>query len=201
MTQSSQQDFSRRSDRATWRPFVGQLLDVAGGAFEPAITEYRDNTGEVEDRSLENLLKWAASKGVVVPGYVRIIPYPRDQPLIHRGKRVPAKYFTFRPRSREDRIYWNKADDPIASVFNHKFNAVIVNIDASVLDRNEEFLHVLAHEVYEISQLKDCLEPRKAGLSAVEVYELIEPSPTLKNLHWEAWDHADSVIKRLRDKS
>ena len=200
MTEPSD-SYTRRSDRTTWRPFVAQVLDIAGGAFQPEITEYRDNSGEVRDRSLESLLRWAASKGVVLPEYLRIVPYPRDQPLMHRGRRVPAKYFTFRPRSREDRIYWSKADDPIASVFNRKFNAVIVNIDASVLDRDEEFLHVVAHEVYEISRLKEYLEPREAGLSAIEVYHLIEPSPTLKNLHWEAWDHADSVIKRLRSQS
>ena len=201
MTQPSQDNIPRRSERATWRPFVGQVLDIIGGAFEPEIEEYRANTGEVGDRSLENLLRWAASRGVVLPEYVRIIPLPRDVTLTHRGRRVPAKYFTFRPRSREDRIYWNKADDPIASVFSRKFNAVIVNTDATVLDRDEEFLHVLAHEVYEISRLKEYLEPREAGLLAVEVYELIEPLPTLKNLHWEAWDYADSVIKRLRNKS
>ena len=86
-------------------------------------------------------------------------------------------------------------------MFSRDFNAVVVNTDASVLDRDEEFLHVLAHEVYEISRLKEYLAPREAGLLAVEVYSLIEPLPTLKNLHWEAWDYADSVIKRLRGKS
>lgn len=201
MAESSQQDSSRRSERATWRPFVGQILDITGGAFEPEITEYRDNTGDVGDRSLENLLKWAASKGIVLPAYVLVIPYPRDVTLMHRGRRVPAKYFTFRPKSRGDRIYWNNWEDPTASVFSRDFNAVVVNTDASVLDRDEEFLHVLAHEVYEISRLKEYLAPREAGLLAVEVYSLIEPLPTLKNLHWEAWDYADSVIKRLRGKS
>ena len=100
----SQDNAARRSDRATWRPFVGQVLDIAGGAFQPEITEYRENTGEVRDRSLETLLKWAASKGVVLPEYVRIITYPRDTPLMDRGRRVPAKYFTYRALSREDRI-------------------------------------------------------------------------------------------------
>jgi len=158
MTEPSKDNGYRRSERATWRPFVGQVLEIAGGAFQPEITEYRENTGEVRDRSLENLLKWAASKGVVLPEYVRIIPYPRDTPLMDRGTRVPAKYFTYRALSREDRIYWNKADVPMASVLSRELNAVIVNIDASVLDRDEEFLHVLAHEVYEISRLKEYLE-------------------------------------------
>lgn len=102
-----------------------------------------------------------------------VIPYPADTPLMDRGRRVPAKYFTYRALSREDRIYWNKADDPMANVFSPEFNAVIVNIDASVLDRDEEFLHVLAHEVYEISRLKEYLEPQEAGLSAIEMYDLI----------------------------
>jgi hypothetical protein len=89
--------------------------------------------------------------------------------LMDRGTRVPAKYFTYRALSREDRIYWNKADDPMASVLCRELNAVIMNIDASVLDRDEEFLHVLAHEVYEISRLKEYMEPREAGLSAIGV--------------------------------
>ena len=89
----------------------------------------------------------------------------------------------------------------MASVFSRELNAVIVNIDASVLDRDEEFLHVLAHEVYEISRLKEYLEPREAGLPAVEMYDLIQASPELKNLHSEAWDYADSVVQQLRNQS
>jgi len=89
----------------------------------------------------------------------------------------------------------------MASVFSREVNAVIVNIDSSVLDRDEEFLHVLAHEVYEISRLKEYLEPREAGLSAIEVYDLIQASPDLKNLHSEAWDYADSVVQQLRNQS
>ena len=71
MTESPQESDSRRSQRITWRPFVGEYLDICGGAFTPEITEYRDNTGEVTDRSLEGLIHWAASKGVVVPDYIR----------------------------------------------------------------------------------------------------------------------------------
>ena len=101
----SQDNAARRSDRATWRPFVGQVLDgtsLVGPSSR--ITEYRD-TGEVRDRSLETLLgNGPASKGVVLPEYVRIITYPRDTPLMDRGRRVPAKYFTYRALSREDRI-------------------------------------------------------------------------------------------------
>ncbi len=89
----------------------------------------------------------------------------------------------------------------MASVFSRDFNAVIVNIDASILDRDEEFLHVLAHEVYEISRLKDHMELKEAGLSAIELYDLIQASPDLKNLHSEAWDYADSVIQHLRNRS
>lgn len=200
MTEPSQDIVPRRSERATWRPFVGQVLDITGGAFEPEITEYRDNTGEVGDRTLKNLLRWAAAKGVMLPRYVRLSPYPAEIPVMHKGKRVPAKYFSYRPESGEDRIYWNNPLDPAASVFSREFNAVVVNMDASILDRDEEFLHVLAHEVYEISRLKEYLEPAEDGLSAIEVYNLIEPLPTLKNLHWEAWDYADSVIEQLRRK-
>ncbi len=199
MTHGPPQYPPRRSASATWRPFVGQILDVAGGAFEPEIREYRENSGEIRERTVQNLLRWAASKGVVVPEFVRVIPYPPDVPLMHRGKRVPAKYFSYRPRLPEDRIHWCSADDPMASVCSPERNAVVVNIDATVLGRDEEFLHVLAHEVYEISRLKEYLQRAKNGLSVVEVYNLIEPSPALKNLHWEAWDYADSVVKRFRE--
>ena len=151
-------------------------------------------------RTVENLLRWAASKGVILPEYVQVIPFPPDIPVMHRGRRVPAKYFSYRPQSRDDRIYWNDSDAWAASAFSRDFNAVVVNLDARVLDRDEEFLHVLAHEVYEISRLKEYLEPVSYGRPAVEAYNLIEPLPTLKNLHWEAWDYADSVIERLRSE-
>jgi hypothetical protein len=201
MTLPSQQHDANRSGHATWRPFAGEVLDIVGGAFEPEIKDYRDNTGEIGDRSLQSLLVWTAPKGVVVPEYMRIIPYPPDVPLMHKGKPVPAKYFNYRPRSEVDRIYWNNAHDRLASIVDPDFNAVVVNIDSRVLDRDEEFLHVIAHEVYEISQLKKYIESGDTGLSAIEVYNLIEPLATLKNLHWEAWDYADSIVTRLRENS
>ena len=157
MTHGSHENPARQSGRATWRPFVGQVLEVAGGAFEPEIREYRENTGEVVERTLENLLRWAASKGVVVPDFMRVVPFPPDVLLTHQGRRVPAKYFSYRPPSPEDKIYWSKVDNPLASVCSPEFSAVIVNMDATVLDRDEEFLHVLAHEVYEVSRLKEYL--------------------------------------------
>ena len=54
---------------------------------------------------------------------------------------------------------------------------------------------------HEISRLKECSEPREGGLPAVEMYDLIQASPDLKNLHSEAWDYADSVVQQLRNQS
>ena len=172
MTHGPPQYPPRRSARATWRPFVGQILDVAGGAFEPEIREYRENTGDVGERTARESAPLGGFEGRSSAGLHASVPYPHGVPLMHRGNRVPAKYFSYRPRSPEDRIHWCSADNPVASVCSPEFNAVVVNIDATVLDRDEEFLHVLAHEVYEVSQLKEFLQAREAGLSAVEVYNL-----------------------------
>jgi hypothetical protein len=65
-----------------------------------------------------------------------------------------------------------------------------------------QFLHVLAHEIYEVSHLKERFDAAgHDGLSAAEVYNLIEPSPTMQNLHWHAWEYADSVIMGLRGEA
>lgn len=174
-------------------------FSVSGAGVRSRLAHYRDNTGEVADRSLEVLLKWAESKGVIVPGYARIVPVEVDGTfrLRRNGKPVDAKYFEAKEVPDGERIYWSDAN-PLRSILDREFGAVIIYISHEIMENDERFLHVLAHEVYELAELKTIFDNSSGSLPVARFYELTEPLATVRNLHWTAWEHADSLIERLR---
>ncbi len=74
----------------------GETLHISGSAAATRITTYRPNKGGPRDRSLVSLLGWAASKGVLTPGYVQVIPVDADVSLTKGSRPVDAKYFEAR---------------------------------------------------------------------------------------------------------
>jgi hypothetical protein len=171
---------------------------IIGAAADPAITVYRENTGEIKDRSLPSLLDWAASKGVVVPEYMLILPVDLELKDT-AGIAVPAKYCEIRYLVGNERIFSRNPADPYNSIVSPVHDKVVVNVRQQVLANDEEWWHVLAHEVYEVSELKKCFdESEEHSKSATTMYYLTARSPTLKNLHWDAWEYADKILFELR---
>jgi hypothetical protein len=145
---------------------------------------------------------WAASKGVRVPDYCVVIAYPECEEILHRGKVVPAKYVSFSSVRPNDTVYWHNPNVPDRSVVNPEFGKVVVNIDPRIMQNDEEFLHVLAHEVREIELVEQHLaETGEAGVSGETFFFLVEPSASLKNnAHWSAWEFADTLVEDDRKK-
>jgi hypothetical protein len=180
-------------------PSSAPAFNVSGAGVRSRLTHYRDNTGELTDRSLEALLKWAESKGVTVPEYARIIPVEVDGTfrLRRNGEPVDAKYFEAKEVPDGEQIYWNGVN-PLRSIFDRESGAVIIYISHEIMENDERFLHVLAHEVFELVELKAIFDNCGGSLPVARFYELTEPLATVRNLHWNAWEQADALVERLR---
>jgi hypothetical protein len=171
-------------------------FDLDGAAATPRITTYLPNRGEVApNRSLDELVDWAEI-GVIVPDYVRLIVMPPEMPPMVQGRRVAAKYIEFRIVRPAEPVFWSHARLP--SIVDPRLNAVIVNLDSSVLQKDEEFLHILAHEMDEVVQLKAVFDNCGGVMAASRLHELVQPSRLVRNLHWNAWEFADSVLEKWR---
>lgn len=180
-----------------------QAYAVVGVGASPKITSYRENQGEVgEPRSLDGLLAWARSKGVKVPAYARVLPVsPDDAELLFQGERVHARYFYLADeKPGTDRVYWNNPAEPLMSIVSQKLGVVGIMIDETIMENDEKFLHYLAHEVYELEQIKEHFDA--SGTNSLSVYQFAGLTAVshyiAKNAHSDAWDYADSVLRRIR---
>lgn len=175
-------------------------LNLRGTAARTRIRDYRPNSGD-RDRSLAGLLNWATECGVVVPDYARVVYVPEEEDFELRANDVPidAKYFETRGVFDEDVIYWKERRNPHRSIVDADVGVVKIFVAHHVLTNDERFLHVLAHEVYELGLLKAIFDESGGTMTARRLFLLTEPAENLKNLHWFAWEHADSVIERLRE--
>ncbi len=98
-------------------------------------------------------------------------------------------------------VYWDEPQEPYLSVVSRSIGAVVINMTNAVMESDERFLHVLAHEVFEITELKRVFDEGGGRMRVDRFYELTEPLSTVRNLHWYAWDHADSFIEQLRGEN
>jgi hypothetical protein len=135
---------------------------------------------------------------VRVPDFARVVASKDFQPT-RKGVPVQAKYFEVRDLTEDDLIYWNDASRPDRSVFSTELGAVMINLSPDVLENDERFLHILAHEAFELIELKKIFDESGGGVLASRFHDLTEPLATVKNLHWYAWEHADSVLERYRE--
>ncbi len=119
--------------------------------------------------SIEQALQIAAHHGVNVVPYIRFV---LDDPL---ASMVPddahAAYFRYgvrRPEDLDQRVYW---EDFL------RFGRVPVHVREGVLTSDEAIVAVFGHEVWEITHLREEIEA---------------------NLHWQAVDFGDALVKQMR---
>lgn len=172
-------------------------FDVAGMAARTRIREYRPNARQ-ETRALQELLNWAAESGLKVPEYAKVEVDEEFQPT-RNGLTVDAKYYEFQGAFPDELIYWSSRSRPQRSIVDQASGVVVINLAPDVRRSDERFLHVLAHEVYELRALKDLFDQNRGQMAAERLYALTEPLTMVRNLHWHAWEQADSFIERLRE--
>ena len=173
--------------------------DLGAAAADPGVTDYRPNGPDSPaPRTAEGLLAWAAARGVTVPEWcaVRIVPDDFGPQIDHRP--VRAAYFLLSRVAPDRVIRWRGRDGDPASVVNPRTGKVSIRIRESAAETDEEFLHLLAHEVFEADRLREEFAACGGRMTAAAVHELTRAARGLNNLHSEAWDHADAVLERLR---
>ena len=155
------------------------------------------NSGEVRDRSVETLLAWARTKGIVVPDYIGVVPRESGDPPMKNGREVDAKYSVGADVLPNDYIYWDNENEPLQSVVGRQARVVVINVMHEVMQNDERFLHVIAHEVFELAELNGCstkMVERWAakGLRARRTHD------EQQEYSLGAWEYADDFIERLR---
>ena len=178
----------------------GESPNVAAAAASSAITAYRPNgTGSPVPRTLDALLAWAAGHGVTVPDWAEVrVAVEGYEPEVN-GRAVPAVYFQVSVGAPTARIS-RRGREP--SVVDPRSGRVVVKVRRSALDSDEQFLHVLAHETFELRALKEVFDETPGGrLTAAALHDLTRAERGLNNLHSEAWDHADEVLRLFRAAS
>ena len=180
-----------------------EIADLAGTAAAPRITAYRPNgPGSPADRSLASLLAWAAARGVTVPEWCAVRVVPDEYGPEVGGRPVRAAYFSV-SRIEPDRVVrWRpvpgESPGRSPSVVAAETGKVPIRIRESASANDEEFLHLLAHEAFEVRRMREEFEAVGGSMTAAAVHELTRADRRLNNPHSEAWDHADAVLERLR---
>ena len=68
-----------------------------------------------------------------------------------------------------------------------------------ILRSDEAIVAVIAHESYEIRELRSLFGQSGGSMQASRVRELTSPM-VLDNLHWKAVDYADDLVRLMRKK-
>ncbi len=73
-----------------------------------------------------------------------------------------------------------------------------VKLNAKVLESDEAIIGVMAHEIHEIEGLRRIYEARGfQPLKALDFHRAVSPGFT-GNLHDQAWDVADALVRNRR---
>jgi hypothetical protein len=98
-------------------------------------------------------------------------------------------------------IYLSSREYPEDHVFElrgltNKAGKIVVTVSAMILDSDEEIIHVLAHEVFELRALVREFEANGGRLSAKMLHSLVHPPEG--TLHCAAWKYADALLESHR---
>jgi hypothetical protein len=79
----------------------------------------------------------------------------------------------------------------------NRFEDVAVKMSKDILESDEAIVAVVAHEMYELNNLRRIMDESGGAIRADRLHNLV--SPGIKgNLHDQAWDIADEAVARMR---
>ncbi len=111
-------------------------------------------------------------------------------------QKFPQTYAWYGGWSSGQRVSW---DD----FFHRRTGRIPVIVRKSVLESDEAIVGVLAHEAYELNALEKEFATRET-MSSVELARKVHDRSTggvPRNLHEQAWDACNELVKRMREES
>ena len=181
--------------RGAGKVVPGKNFKVSGAAAEPRFKPVKNLNGVV--RTPEEALALADKYGIEIPhDDVKIV-------FMKSWKRqdADAEYFDVGNGFYKgtEKVTW---DDFVMKQGPHK-DKLVVRVNPGILDSDEAILSTLGHEMHEVNSILKMFDQR----DSIPISEIARQINTRKNgglannLHEQAWDESDKLIKRMREQN
>ena len=139
-----------------------------------------------EIRTIDEAVDLARRNGVHIPEDInfRLV----NQDTLPEG--ALAEYAQLgKPTSAGEMISWER--------FYNRYQQIPVRLSRNVLNSDEAIVAVIGHEMHELNKLRELFEQGDGFMRADRLYRAIAPG-FKGNLHDQAWDVADELVKTMR---
>ena len=153
---------------------------VVGVAQDPRTWPWKPNPGG--PRTLDEALQRARARGIQIEDDIRFVVVPDNSPLV-----PPNAFASYGGFQSYQTVRWSNF---------YVQERIPVKVKVSVLESDEAIVAVVAHEMYELNELRRLFEEREM-MSGPYLHELIRVGLP-KNLHDRAWDAADEFVFTMR---
>jgi hypothetical protein len=160
-------------------------VKLAGYAHSPKVKWAPNPAGEV--RTVDEAVELARANGVKIPDDIMFRAVRQDT----LPDNAYAAYGTLGNKQAGDLIEWEQ--------FYNRFEQIPVRLSSDVLRSDEAIVAVIGHEMYELNKLREIFAANGGVMRADDLYRAITPGRS-GNLHFQAWDEADTLVAELRKK-
>ena len=167
---------------------IRQVVDfkIGGFAQSPSMTWLPNPGGEV--RTIDEAVALAKQHGVHIPDDIHFAAI--GQKYLPKG--ALAEYAQLgKPKSAGELISWER-------FYHDVTDNIPVRLSRDVLNSDEAIVAVIGHEMHELNALRKLFEEGGGQMRADDLYRAIAAGRP-GNLHDQAWDVADALVKAMRD--
>jgi len=157
-----------------------------GTAQYPRMAPYAPNVNA--PRTASEAIALAKSKGIEIPDDIYI-------GFMKKWLRTDADAEYFYRKDEFDLDDWIKWND----FYHDKTGKIPVRFNAKLLESDEAIIAHIAHEMYELNALRRLFEEKNGEILAQKIMQHIGAGIP-KNLHDQAWEVADKMVRAMREE-
>jgi len=157
-----------------------------GTAQYPKMAPYAPNIKG--PRTASDAIALAKSKGIEIPDDIYI-------GFMKNWRRTDADAEYFYRKDEFDPNDWIKWTD----FYHDKTGKIPVRFNAKILVSDEAIIAHIAHEMHELNALRQLFDEEEGEIQARKLMQLMGPGIP-NNLHDQAWDVADKMVRALREE-